>query len=155
MSARGGVQIGRQCLCQPRRLVGDSDPSEEEFSIQMRPMDAESRGPDFGIPALVALCGGLLRRNIRGRRSSSARSNLARAQSWPRSRLFRMRCALLNSRSTSRRKPSSCRSPHADSQRFPLDENQHQVLQGWCRRRIQGAHGIGTQQPAVTSPLFG
>jgi len=49
-----------------KRLVGDRNPREEEFSIQMRPMDADKTGAGLGVPTLVALCGGLLGRNTRG-----------------------------------------------------------------------------------------
>jgi ATP-dependent Lon protease len=48
-----------------KELVGDRNPREEEFSLQMRPMDADKTGAGLGVPVLVALCGGLLGRNTR------------------------------------------------------------------------------------------
>jgi ATP-dependent Lon protease len=47
-------------------LVGDRNPREHEFSIQMRAMDADKSGAGVGLPVLVALCGALLGRNTRG-----------------------------------------------------------------------------------------
>jgi ATP-dependent Lon protease len=64
---RESVKIGEQNLyTRSKELVGDRNPREEEFSIQMRPMDADKTGVGLGVPVLVALCGGLLGRNTRG-----------------------------------------------------------------------------------------
>lgn len=64
---RESVRVGEQNLyTRSRELVGDRNPREEEFSIQMRPMDADKSGEGLGVPVLVALCGGLLGRNTRG-----------------------------------------------------------------------------------------
>src|SRR5579885_2163939 len=41
-------------------------PGKSEFSIQMRPMDADKSGAGIGVAVLVALCGSLLARNTRG-----------------------------------------------------------------------------------------
>jgi ATP-dependent Lon protease len=49
-----------------KELVGDRNPREEEFSIQMRSTDADKSGAGLGLPVLVALCGALLARNTRG-----------------------------------------------------------------------------------------
>jgi len=66
-SFRESVRIGEQNLyARSKELVGDRNPREEEFSIQMRPMDADKSGMGLGVPVLVALCGGLLGRNTRG-----------------------------------------------------------------------------------------
>lgn len=46
--------------------MGDRDPREQEFSIQMRSMDADKTGAGLGLPVLIALCGSLLGRNTRG-----------------------------------------------------------------------------------------
>jgi ATP-dependent Lon protease len=48
---------------QAKELVGDRNPREEKFSIQMRAMDADKSGAGLGLPVLVALCGALLGRN--------------------------------------------------------------------------------------------
>lgn len=64
---RESVRVGEQNLyTRAKELVGDRNPREEEFSIQMRPMDADKSGAGLGVPILVALCGGLLGRNTRG-----------------------------------------------------------------------------------------
>src|SRR5947208_15238285 len=47
-------------------LVGDRDPREHEYSVQLRAMDADKAGARLGLPVLVALCGSLLCRNTRG-----------------------------------------------------------------------------------------
>jgi ATP-dependent Lon protease len=46
--------------------VGDRNPREEEFTIQMRPLDTDKSGEGLGVPVLVALCGAVLGRNTRG-----------------------------------------------------------------------------------------
>ena len=64
---RESVRVGEQNLyTRSKELVGDRNPREEEFSIQMRPMDADKTGAGLGIPVVVAFCGGLLGRNTRG-----------------------------------------------------------------------------------------
>jgi ATP-dependent Lon protease len=64
---RESVRVGEQNLyTRAKELVGDRNPREEEFSIQMRPMDADKAGTGLGLPVLVALCGSLLARNTRG-----------------------------------------------------------------------------------------
>jgi ATP-dependent Lon protease len=64
---RESVRVGEQNLyTRAKELVGDRNPREEEFSIQMRPMDADKSGSGLGLPVLVALCGSLLARNTRG-----------------------------------------------------------------------------------------
>ena len=64
---RESVKVGEQNLyTRAKELVGDRNPREHEFSIQMRSMDADKSGSGLGLPVLVALCGGLLGRNTRG-----------------------------------------------------------------------------------------
>jgi ATP-dependent Lon protease len=64
---RESVRVGEQNLyTRSKELVGDRNPREEEFTIQMRPMDADKSGGGLGVPVLVALCGSLLGRNTRG-----------------------------------------------------------------------------------------
>ena len=64
---RESVRVGEQNLyVKAKELVGDRDPREHEFSIQMRSMDADKTGSGLGLPILVALCGSLLGRNTRG-----------------------------------------------------------------------------------------
>ena len=64
---RESVRIGEQNLyTRAKELVGDRNPREEEFSIQMRAIDADRAGAGLGLAVLVALCGALLARNTRG-----------------------------------------------------------------------------------------
>ena len=64
---RESVKVGEQNLyAQAKQLVGDRNPREEEFTIQMRPMDADKAGGGLGVPVIAALCGVMLGRNTRG-----------------------------------------------------------------------------------------
>ena len=64
---RESVKVGEQNLyTRSKELVGDRDPREDEFSVQMRAMDSDKTGAGLGLPVLVALCGSLLGRNTRG-----------------------------------------------------------------------------------------
>jgi ATP-dependent Lon protease len=64
---RESVRVGEQNLySRAKDLVGDRDPREHEFSIQMRAMDSDKTGGGLGLPVLMALCGSLLGRNTRG-----------------------------------------------------------------------------------------
>lgn len=49
-----------------RELVGDKDPREHEFTVQLRAFDASRSGSQLGIPTLIALCSALLGRSTRG-----------------------------------------------------------------------------------------
>lgn len=64
---RESVKVGEQNLyTRAKDLVGDRDPREHEFSIQMRAIDADKSGNGLGLAVLIALCGSLLGRNTRG-----------------------------------------------------------------------------------------
>lgn len=64
---RESVRVGEQNLyTRSKELVGDRNPREHEFSVQMRAMDADKAGTGLGLPVLVALAGSLLGRNTRG-----------------------------------------------------------------------------------------
>ena len=64
---RESVKVGEQNLyTRAKELVGDRNPREHEFSIQMRAIDADKAGAGLGVPVVVALCGALLGRNTRG-----------------------------------------------------------------------------------------
>ena len=47
-------------------MVGDRDPRSHEFSVQLRAIDADKAGGGLGMAVLVALCGGLLERSVKG-----------------------------------------------------------------------------------------
>ncbi len=49
-----------------RELVGDRDPRSHEFSVQLRAMDNDRLGASLGLPALLALCGALLEKSLKG-----------------------------------------------------------------------------------------
>lgn len=64
---RESVKVGEQVLfAQARTLVGDRDPRSQEFTVQLRAMDADKTGAGLGVAVLTALCGSLLGRNSRG-----------------------------------------------------------------------------------------
>ncbi len=66
-SFRESVKVGEQNLyARAKELVGDRDARGHEYSIQLRPYDADRSGAGLGLPVLVALVGGLLERNTRG-----------------------------------------------------------------------------------------
>lgn len=66
-SFRESVKVGEQNLyARAKQLVGDRDPRSHEFSIQLRPFDADKSGAGLGLPLLLALVGGLLERSTRG-----------------------------------------------------------------------------------------
>ena len=64
---RESVRYAEQNLyTRAKELVGDRDPRAHEFSVQLRAMDNDRTGADVGLPALMALCSGLLEKNIKG-----------------------------------------------------------------------------------------
>ena len=48
------------------QLVGDKDPRQHEFTVQLRAFDAAKSGAKLGVATLLALCTALLRKSIRG-----------------------------------------------------------------------------------------
>jgi ATP-dependent Lon protease len=64
---RESVKVGEQNLyTRARDLVGDRDPRAHEYSIQLRPFDADKSGIGLGLPVLAAMTGALLERSTRG-----------------------------------------------------------------------------------------
>lgn len=49
-----------------RQLVGDRDPRQHDFSVQLRAFDAPKSGSSLGLPALLALCSALLEKSLKG-----------------------------------------------------------------------------------------
>lgn len=47
-------------------LVGDKDPRQHEFSVQVRAFDAAKSGAKLGVAALIALCSALLKKSVKG-----------------------------------------------------------------------------------------
>jgi ATP-dependent Lon protease len=61
------VRYAEQNLyAQAQSLVGDRDPRQHEFSVQLRAFDASKSGAYLGLPALLALCSALLEKSLRG-----------------------------------------------------------------------------------------
>ncbi len=64
---RESVRYGEQNLyIRAKELVGDRDPRSHEFSIQLRSMDIDSSGQGLGLAVIIALCGCLIERNVKG-----------------------------------------------------------------------------------------
>ena len=49
-----------------KELVGDRDPRAHEFTVQLRAFDTARTGSLLGLPALLALCSGLLGKSLKG-----------------------------------------------------------------------------------------
>jgi ATP-dependent Lon protease len=47
-------------------LVGDRNPREHEFSVQLRAYDASRAGQSLGVAVLLAMCSTLINRSLRG-----------------------------------------------------------------------------------------
>ena len=47
-------------------LVGDRNPREHEFSVQLRAYDASKAGQSLGVAALLAMCSALINKSLRG-----------------------------------------------------------------------------------------
>lgn len=64
---RESVGYAEQNLyAQATRLVGDKDPRQHEFTVQLRAFDASRTGAKVGVAAVVALCTALLKKSTRG-----------------------------------------------------------------------------------------
>jgi ATP-dependent Lon protease len=64
---RESVGYAEQNLyAQSLRLVGDKDPRQHEFTVQLRAYDASRTGTKLGVAAVVAFCTALLRKSTRG-----------------------------------------------------------------------------------------
>lgn len=64
---RESVGYAEQNLyAQATRLVGDKDPRQHEFTVQLRAFDSSKTGTKLGVAAVVALCTALLKKSTRG-----------------------------------------------------------------------------------------
>ena len=64
---RESVRYAEQNLySRGKDLVGDRDPRAYEFSIQLRAMDNDRAGSALGVPMLLALCGALIEKSMKG-----------------------------------------------------------------------------------------
>ena len=48
------------------QLVGDKDPRQHEFTVQLRAFDVAKSGAKLGVAALISLCTSLLKKSLRG-----------------------------------------------------------------------------------------
>jgi ATP-dependent Lon protease len=63
---RESVRCAEQNLyARARELVGDREPRQHEFSIQLRAFDSAKSGSAVGVGVLLALCSSLLQKNIK------------------------------------------------------------------------------------------
>ena len=53
-------------ITRSKELVGDRDPRSHEFTVQLRALDASRNGAFLGLSTLLALCGALLGKSLRG-----------------------------------------------------------------------------------------
>lgn len=67
LAFRESVRYAEQNLySRSKELVGDREPRAHEFSVQLRALDNDRTGIALGLPALVALCSGLLEKSTKG-----------------------------------------------------------------------------------------
>lgn len=64
---RESVKYGEQnLLVRAKDLVGDRDPRQHEFTVQLRAFDTAKSGAYLGLPALLAFCSALLEKSLKG-----------------------------------------------------------------------------------------
>ncbi|MBM4429615.1 MAG: BREX system Lon protease-like protein BrxL [Chloroflexi bacterium] len=64
---RESVHCGEQnLLARAKDLVGDRDPRQHEFTVQLRAFDIARSGASLGLPALLAFCSVLLGKSLKG-----------------------------------------------------------------------------------------
>ncbi|MCW5859033.1 MAG: BREX system Lon protease-like protein BrxL [Caldilineales bacterium] len=64
---RESIKYGEQnLLMRARELVGDRDPRQHEFTVQLRAFDAPKSGAFLGLPAILAFCSALLGKSLKG-----------------------------------------------------------------------------------------
>ena len=67
LAFRESISYAEQNLyARSAQFVGDRDPRQHEFTVQLRAFDAGKSGAKVGVAALVALCSALLRKSVRG-----------------------------------------------------------------------------------------
>ena len=71
------IRFAEQNLyAQARTLVGEREPRQHEYSVQLRAFDSARSGAGLGLPALLALCSALLGRPLRGGLVAAGHLNL-------------------------------------------------------------------------------
>ncbi len=62
-----GVGNAEQNLyARAKELIGDKDPKQHEFTVQLRAFDSAKSGAKVGVAALVALCTSILMKSVKG-----------------------------------------------------------------------------------------
>jgi ATP-dependent Lon protease len=75
---RESIKYGEQNLyARGRDLVGDREPRQREFNVQLRAYDAATSGAALGLPALLAFCSALLEKSLKGGMIAVGGLNLA------------------------------------------------------------------------------
>ncbi|TSA82142.1 BREX system Lon protease-like protein BrxL [Deinococcus detaillensis] len=71
------IRFAEQNLyAQARSLVGERDPRQHEYSVQLRAFDSARSGSGLGLPALLALCSALLDKPLKGGLVAAGHLNL-------------------------------------------------------------------------------
>ena len=71
------IRFAEQNLyAQARTLVGERDPRQHEYSVQLRAFDSARSGAGLGLASLLALCSALLGRSLRGGLITAGHLNL-------------------------------------------------------------------------------
>jgi len=64
---RESVKCGEQnLLMRAKMLVGDRDPRQHEFTVQLLAFDIARNGASLGLPVLLAFCSALLKKSLKG-----------------------------------------------------------------------------------------
>ncbi len=71
--------VEQNLYVQAKVLVGDREPREHEFSVQLRAFDASKGGAAVGMGVLLALCSALLQRSLKGGMAIAGGLNLGGA----------------------------------------------------------------------------
>ncbi len=126
-----------------RELVGDHDPRAREFNIQLRAFGVAREGSALGLPALLALCGALLGKSLKGGLVAVGGLN----SRWRARPALQRRQHRRAGRREGRGDPAPPRLGPPPAQR-PLrrhgDEDQRPLLRRRARRAPEGARRLGT-----------
>lgn len=75
---RESIKYGQQNMyASAKQLVGDRDPRQREFTVQLRAFDSATSGASLGLPALLAFCSALLEKSLMGGMIAVGGLNLA------------------------------------------------------------------------------
>lgn len=66
LQERAAIDREQNLYARAKQLVGDRDPRQHEFAVQLRAFDASKSGAGLGLPTLLALCSALLEKSLKG-----------------------------------------------------------------------------------------